>query len=150
MACNGYSIQLVAKRCGMTTHTLRYYERIGLIRPITRGTNGHRCYSPADERWLRFLHFMRVTHMPIRDLQRYAMLRLEGQTGSPEQHRLLEGHRAALKGQIANLEKACELLSHYLEKLGMSMQTPQTTPLVSGKPQGIPESTEAARGYCNS
>lgn len=124
MGCGGYTIQSVAKRSGMTTHTLRYYERIGLIRPVARGRNGHRCYSDADERWLKFLHFMRATHMPIRDLQRYVSLRLEGETGTPEQHRILEDHRSALQGQITNLEKACELLSHYLEKRGVDIRSP--------------------------
>lgn len=124
MACNGYTIQSVAKRCGMTTHTLRYYERIGLIRPVTREQNGRRCYSPGDVRWLRFLHFMRITHMPIRDLQQWVSLRLAGGTGALEQHRILEDHRTALRGQIANLEKACALLTDYLDKAGTGKERP--------------------------
>ena len=119
MACSGYTIQSVAKRCGMTTHTLRYYERVGLIRPIARGSNGHRCYSAADEQWLKVIHFMRITQMPIRDLQHYVSLRLGNGTGAPELHRILEDHRSALRKQIADLERACELLTHHLGKLEM-------------------------------
>lgn len=128
MTCDGYTIQRVAKRCGMTTHTLRYYERVGLIRPIARAENGHRCYSAADERWLKFLHFMRITQMPIRDLQHYAALRLGGETATPERHRILEEHRATLKGQIANLEKACALLTDYLDRAGMGKDRPSHEP----------------------
>ena len=58
----------------MTAHTLRYYERVGLIQPVGRARNGHRRYSEADEAWLNFLHCMRAANMPIRDMQRYAEL----------------------------------------------------------------------------
>ena len=122
MECNGYTIQSVAERCGMTTHTLRYYERIGLIQPVARGRNGHRCYSAADERWLKFLHFLRITHMPIRDLRRYVALCLDRQTGAQEQHQILEDHRSALQRQIASLEKACALLTQHLEKPGIAKE----------------------------
>ena len=40
----------------MTAHTLRYYERVGLIQPVGRARNGHRRYSESDEMWLNFLH----------------------------------------------------------------------------------------------
>lgn len=129
MACSGYTIQSVAKRCGMTTHTLRYYERVGLIRAVARGRNGHRCYSAADENWLKFLHFMRVTRMPIRDLQRYVSLRFDSETGGPEQHRILQDHRASLQHQIARLEKACVLLTHYLERPGVRTEAGSTLPV---------------------
>ena len=51
----GYSIRIMASRCGMTPHTLRYYERVGLIQPVWRSRNGHRRYSAQDEEWLKFL-----------------------------------------------------------------------------------------------
>jgi MerR HTH family regulatory protein len=59
----GYSIQIMASRCGMTAHTLRYYERVGLIQPVRRGQGGQRRYSDQDEEWLKFLKSMRATHM---------------------------------------------------------------------------------------
>ena len=62
----------------MTAHTLRYYERVGLIQPVGRAHNGHRRYSEADEAWLNFLHCMRATNMSIREMQRYAELRENG------------------------------------------------------------------------
>jgi hypothetical protein len=42
------TIAKAAERSGMSAHTLRYYERIGLIHPVDRGTNGHRCYGRDD------------------------------------------------------------------------------------------------------
>jgi len=102
----------MAERCGMTAHTLRYYERVGLIQPVGRARNGHRRYSDADEAWLHFLHCMRATNMPIREMQRYAVLRERGDDTSIERRKILEDHQAAIAGQIAALQKAHSLLTH--------------------------------------
>ena len=75
MQDSGFTIRSMAERCGMTAHTLRYYERVGLIQPVGRARNGHRRYSEADAAWLNFLHCMRGTNMPIREMQRYAAMR---------------------------------------------------------------------------
>lgn len=111
----GYTIQTMAQRCGMTAHTLRYYERVGLIQPVGRAQNGHRRYSDEDEAWLNFLHCMRATNMPIREMQRYAGLREHGEETSNERRRILEEHRAAIAAQIEALEKAHALLTHKIE-----------------------------------
>lgn len=111
----GYTIRTMAQRCGMTAHTLRYYERVGLIQPVGRARNGHRRYSDQDEAWLNFLHCMRATNMPIREMQRYAVLRERGDDTSLERRRILEEHRAVIAEQITALEKAHALLTHKIE-----------------------------------
>jgi len=111
----GYTIRTMAARCGMTTHTLRYYERVGLIQPVGRARNGHRRYSDADEAWLNFLHCMRGTNMPIREMQRYAALRERGDDSSLDRRKILEEHRATIAAQIVALEKAHALLNHKIE-----------------------------------
>jgi DNA-binding transcriptional MerR regulator len=105
----------MAARCSMTTHTLRYYERVGLIQPVGRARNGHRRYSDADEAWLNFLHCMRATNMPIREMQRYAALREDGEATTLERRKILEDHRATIAAQIVALEKAHGLLNHKIE-----------------------------------
>jgi DNA-binding transcriptional MerR regulator len=102
----------MAERCGMTAHTLRYYERVGLIQPVGRARNGHRRYSEVDEAWLNFLHCMRATNMSIREMQRYAALREQGDSTSIERRKLLEEHQAGIAEKIAELQKAHDLLSH--------------------------------------
>jgi DNA-binding transcriptional MerR regulator len=111
----GYTIRTMAQRCGMTAHTLRYYERVGLIQPVGRAHNGHRRYSDEDEAWLNFLHCMRATNMPIREMQRYAALREHGEESSLERRKILEEHRAVIAEQVAALEKAHALLTHKIE-----------------------------------
>lgn len=96
----------------MTAHTLRYYERVGLIQPVGRARNGHRRYSEADAAWLDFLHCMRATNMPIREMQRYAEMREKGDATSLDRRKLLEDHQAAIAEQIEALQKAHALLTH--------------------------------------
>jgi DNA-binding transcriptional MerR regulator len=117
----GYSIQIMASRCGMTAHTLRYYERAGLMQPVRRGQGGHRRYSDHDEEWLRFLKSMRATHMSIREMKRYAALR--GSDRADEQRKILENHRVFLETRIAELQNAQALLTHRIEQLSKLNET---------------------------
>lgn len=131
----------MAERCGMTTHTLRYYERVGLIRPVGRAHNGHRRYSVADEAWLHFLHCMRATSMPIRAMQRYAQLRELGDATSLERRKILEDHRAAIAAQITELQRAHALLTHKITNYKMieeriAIGGPARRHSVAEKPQG--------------
>jgi len=112
MQTSGFTIHTMAERCGMTAHTLRYYERVGLIQPVGRARNGHRRYSEADAAWLNFLHCMRATNMPIRELQRYAELRELGDATSEQRRKILEDHHAAIAAQIDELQRAHALITH--------------------------------------
>jgi DNA-binding transcriptional MerR regulator len=112
MQDSGFTIRNMADRCGMTAHTLRYYERVGLIQPVGRARNGHRRYTETDAAWLNFLHCMRATNMPIREMQRYAALREMGDTTIEQRRQLLEEHQATIAAQIGALQKAHALLTH--------------------------------------
>src|SRR5215469_10111092 len=115
MQDTGYTIRTMAERSGMTAHTLRYYERVGLIQPVGRARNGHRRYSQADAAWLNFLHSMRATNMPIREIQRYAALRSAGESTVEQRRQLLEEHQATIASQIAALERAHTLLTQRID-----------------------------------
>jgi DNA-binding transcriptional MerR regulator len=106
----------------MTAHTLRYYERVGLIQPVGRARNGHRRYSEADEAWIQFLHCMRATSMPIREMQRYAELREQGDATSLVRRKILEDHQAAIAEQIVELQQAHALLTHKIANYKMIEQ----------------------------
>jgi DNA-binding transcriptional MerR regulator len=116
---SGFTIRSMADRCGMTAHTLRYYERVGLIQPVGRARNGHRRYTEADAAWLNFLHCMRATNMPIREMQRYAALREMGDETSEQRRQLLEDHQATIAAQIEALQKAHGLLTHKIANYRM-------------------------------
>lgn len=104
------TIQAISELTGITAHTLRYYERNGLIHAITRGQNGHRRYSSADVEWIRFLMRLRGTGMGIRQMQRMAELRRLGPSTTSERRRLLEAHKEQLTAQIAQLQEHAEAI----------------------------------------
>lgn len=100
------TIQQTAALCGLTAHTLRYYERIGLIKPVARRSNGHRLYRSEDLGWIEFLLRLRATGMPIEKMRRYAQLREAGQQKSSvsERKNMLQQHAKAIEEELASLQ----------------------------------------------
>jgi len=85
---------------GVSAHTLRYYERAGLIGDVDRAASGHRRYSEEDLAWINVLQCLRATGMPIRDIRRYAELARSGDDNLEARLALLEQHRAAVQAQL--------------------------------------------------
>lgn len=69
-----YTISEVAALTGLTAHTLRWYERIGLMPHIDRSHTGQRRYTNRDLDWLALVGKLRLTGMPVADMVRYAEL----------------------------------------------------------------------------
>src|SRR5688500_9717829 len=95
------SIAEAAEEAGLSTHTLRYYERTGLLAPIERNGSGHRRYSTQDIGWVVMITRLRATGMPIRRIREYAELVHAGEGNEEERLALLEAHRADVKRQLA-------------------------------------------------
>ncbi|MBN2305055.1 MAG: MerR family transcriptional regulator [Anaerolineae bacterium] len=98
------TIQEVAENTGLTAHTLRYYERIGLIFPINRAESGHRRYCSRDLDWIRFLTCLRKTGMPVREMKRFAELVEQGDSTITQRRALLETHRRRILNTIRELQ----------------------------------------------
>ncbi|HEX5591250.1 MAG TPA: MerR family transcriptional regulator [Candidatus Limnocylindrales bacterium] len=103
-----YSIGEAARATGLSVHTLRYYERIGLIEPVGRLPNGRRAYSEDDLWWLGFVGLLATTGMPIRDLLAFVRLERAGDV-------TLDDRRAMLLRQQRSLQRGIERLTQYLE-----------------------------------
>ncbi len=100
----------IVKKTGLSAHTLRYYERIGLLPYALRDEAGQRYYDNAILPWIAFLQRLKTTGMPIRDMLRYASLRGGGAATHPERRRLLETHRQQLRAHIAELQSSLLVL----------------------------------------
>ncbi|MGD1858095.1 MAG: MerR family transcriptional regulator [Leptolyngbyaceae cyanobacterium] len=113
------SIQQVAAITALSTHTLRYYERIGLLTSIERASSGHRRYSRQDIAWINFLIRLRATGMPIRQMQQFAELRRQGDRSFSQRRQLLENHQLQVQQQIdkltQNLSVIQKKIQHYTE-----------------------------------
>jgi DNA-binding transcriptional MerR regulator len=113
------SIQQVAAVTQLSTYTLRYYERIGLLAAIGRASSGHRRYSNQDIAWISFLTRLRATGMPIREMQQFAELRRQGDRSLTQRRQLLEIHQQHVQQQLdeltQNLKVIQEKIQHYRE-----------------------------------
>ena len=110
---------------GVSAHTLRYYERAGLIRPVARNAGRHRRYSGADIAWVEFLLRLRETGMPIAQMRQYAGLRAEGAATTQARLLLLEAHQAELREQIARLSSHEQALTSKIATYGRTLADPQ-------------------------
>ncbi len=98
------SIAEAAEATGLTTHTLRYYERDGLLLDaVDRGPSGHRRYSPDDLGWIRMVTRLRSTGMPIREVRRYADLVRAGEGNEDQRLDLLRAHRDQVRHQLVEV-----------------------------------------------
>ncbi|NHT75537.1 MerR family transcriptional regulator [Rhizobium sp. PP-F2F-G38] len=94
----------LAKRSGLSAHTIRYYERIGLLPYADRDGSSQRDYDAAILIWIAFLRRLKATGMPIREMLLYAELRSRGPATEPERRVLLEQHRNRVGEHIADLQ----------------------------------------------
>lgn len=108
----GLTIEEAAYRTGVSAHTLRYYERIGLLAQVPRGPGGHRRYSEAEIGAVVFLTLLRQTGMSIRDMQRFVELTRQGDHTIPERVVVLSEHREQLVAQLALLNRHLQALDH--------------------------------------
>ncbi|MFC3058536.1 MerR family transcriptional regulator [Paenirhodobacter populi] len=100
----------LAKRAGLSAHTLRYYERIGLLPRADRDASGQRDYDASIISWIGFLERLKTTGMPIREMLRYAALREQGAETGTARRVLLEAHRDKVRAHVADLQAALLVL----------------------------------------
>ena len=109
------TIEEVAKLTGLTAHTLRYYERIGLIAAVGRAPGGQRRYAASDMAWIEFLLRLRTTRMPIGMMQTFATLRGIGDATVPERRQLLEDHLQEALAEIEAMRQSAIALQAKIE-----------------------------------
>lgn len=99
----------LAKRSGLSAHTIRYYERIGLLPYADRNQSGQRDYDASILIWIEFLDRLKTTGMPIREMLHYAALRERGVGTEAQRRMLLKQHRERVRAGVVELQ-ACLLV----------------------------------------
>jgi DNA-binding transcriptional MerR regulator len=99
----------LAKRSRLSAHTIRYYERIGLLPYAHRDRSSQRDYDASILAWIEFIGRLKTTGMPIREMLRYAVLREQGTGTEADRRELLEQHRERVRAQVTELS-ACLLV----------------------------------------
>ena len=116
-----YSIQDVSKKTGLTAHTLRYYEKEGLISGVERSQGGFRQYTDEDLERLGLICCLKNTGMSIQEIARFVQLTHEGDHTLQERVELLRAHREQVLKRMAEMQKHLDKvtwkLNFFSEKL---------------------------------
>lgn len=106
------TIKQAAEATGLSVHTLRYYEDLGLIHPIDRAGNSHRRYSQDDIGWIQFLLKLRATGMSLQDMQIYSELQRQGDATLPQRVEMLKACEQKVEQRIADLNEHLGLIRY--------------------------------------
>lgn len=116
-----YTIQDVSKKTGLTAHTLRYYEKEGLLTGVERSQGGIRQYTDEDLERLGLIRCLKNTGMSIQEIARFVQLTHEGDHTLEERVELLREHRERVLERMAemqqHLDKVTWKLNFFTEKL---------------------------------
>lgn len=99
-----YTIGQVSDVTGLTAHTLRYYEKEGILPPVERDGGGRRSYSDENLAWLDIVTCLKQTEMPVSDIKEIVRLSIIGDSTIPERRRLLLAHKNKMLEDLARLE----------------------------------------------
>ena len=116
-----YSIQDVSKKTGLSAHTLRYYEKEGLLNHVERSAGGFRQYSDEDLEALGLICCLKNTGMSLQEITRFVELTHEGDHTLRERVEMLQKHRENVIARMAEMQKHLEKVTwkvnYFSEKL---------------------------------
>ncbi|MEU7654133.1 MerR family transcriptional regulator [Micromonospora taraxaci] len=116
MAGKGLGIGQVAQHTGLSVHTLRLYERAGLLAgEVRRDASGRRVYSEWDVEWLTNCVKFRTSGMPLATISRLAQLVREGAGNEAERLDLLREHQHRITEQLAHLRDCLDLIDRKVD-----------------------------------
>ncbi|MDN4524017.1 MerR family transcriptional regulator [Fictibacillus fluitans] len=107
-----YSIKYIEEHVNVTANTLRYYEKEGLLKNISRDSKGHRVYSDENIRNLSFIRTLRSTGMPISEIKRYLELYELGDETLSQRKEIMMQHKAKVQNKINEDLKHLEVISY--------------------------------------
>jgi len=105
----------VSEQYGLSSDTLRYYERIGLIPPVNRNGGGIRDYSELDIKRVEFVKCMRSAGLPVEELIEYIGLVQKGDQTIEARKEILMEQRELLVARMAQMKKTLDILNHKIE-----------------------------------
>lgn len=121
------TITEVSKKYDITADTLRYYERVGMIPPVTRTASGIRDYQQKDLNWVELAKCMRSAGLPVEAMIEYVKLFQDGDSTIPARLQLLIEQREALLQQRKQIEETLERLNYKISRYEVAVKTGKLT-----------------------
>lgn len=116
-------IKEVSEQYGISQDTLRYYERVGMIPPVTRTVGGIRNYTEEDLRWVGLAKCMRSAGLPVEAMIEYVRLYKEGDSTIPARLQLLIDQREVLLEQRKQIDETLNRLNYKISRYEKAVQT---------------------------
>ncbi len=113
---HSYSIRDASRLTGLPSSTLRYYESIGIVKPVQRGeTSKHRVYSQMDIDILDTVACLNATGMKLEDMKAYITNASSGNVDAYEQVALLKAQQERLEDEERHIKLRREYVSLKIE-----------------------------------
>ena len=117
------TIKEVSEKYEISQDTLRYYERVGMIPPVTRTASGIRDYQESDLGWVELAKCMRSAGLPVEAMIEYVKLTQEGDATIPARLQLLKEQRESLLEQKEKINATLERLNYKIGRYGLAAET---------------------------
>jgi DNA-binding transcriptional MerR regulator len=137
-----YTVKEMADKMGLTTYAVRYYDNAGLIPEVVRSGGNSRLFSDYNLAWLKLVHCLRSTGLPIAEVRRYIEMCREGDSTIPERAALIDAQEKSLRAQLDELNRQMEILQykkHYYEVLLAGKTKDRCNPASIQEPDVSPE-----------
>lgn len=108
----GYSIGQAAEKMGLTAHTLRYYEKEGLLPFVKKNGSGQRVFTDTDIDWLAIVECLKGTGMSLKDIKKYIDWCLEGEATLEKRLEMFRRQKEKLQEQMDNLNRHMEKINY--------------------------------------
>lgn len=118
-----FGIGWLAAEAGRSVHTIRWYERQGLLPGVTRDSGGRRVFTPEHVQWLMLMHRLRQTGMSVAEMRKYTALVMQGRRTLDERRRMLAAHRERIAETIVAWQQALRLIDHKIDFYGEWLAT---------------------------
>ncbi|MEE9453552.1 MAG: MerR family transcriptional regulator [Paracoccaceae bacterium] len=107
-----------SEACGLSAHTIRFYEKSGMLPEVERGVDGHRRFTLRQIEWLTLLYWLRETGMPLKQMRQFTALAKAGDVEISQRRKILADHADTLKATRAILEKCESVLAIKIASYG--------------------------------
>ncbi|MFZ4453721.1 MerR family transcriptional regulator [Salibacterium aidingense] len=111
-----YTINEVAGICDLSAHTLRFYDKEGLLPNISRSKSGNRQFSETDLEFVKMICCLKNTGMPIKEIKHYVNLYREGEETFDTRKEMMKAHRKEVIRQIDDLKKSLNIIDLKITK----------------------------------
>ena len=123
----GMTIKEVSEQLEITQDTLRYYEKVGMIPPVTRTERGIRDYQEEDLEWVKLVTCMRSAGLPVKVMIDYLNLYKQGDSTIQQRCNLLKEQREKLLEQKKQIEETLEKLNYKIARYEVAVETGKLT-----------------------